>query len=112
MELGFEAHGDVIGVVMVRGRLDLMSAVALKTRLEALVAEGWSRLVLDLDGVQFIDSSGLGAVIAGLRATRIVGGDCRIARAGAQVRHILAVSTLDRVLTPYGTIEEALVGLA
>lgn len=110
MELAFEAHGNSTGVVVIHGRLDLMTAVELKTRLEGLVDEGWSRLVLDLDGVQFIDSSGLGAMIAGLRAARVAGGDCRIARAGEQIQHILHVSTLDRVLTPYGTVEEALVG--
>lgn len=110
MEVGFRPHGSATGVVVIRGRLDLLTAADLKTRLEGLVEEGWSRLVLDLGGVQFVDSSGLGAMIAGLRAARVAGGDCRIARPARQIQHILHVSTLDRVLTPYSTVEEALVG--
>lgn len=110
MEFGFEALSKTTGVVIINGRLDLLSASELKNRLQELVAGGWSRLVLDIDAVPFIDSSGLGAIIAGLKAARVAGGDCRIARPGEQIQHILQVSTLDRVLTPYNTVEEALAG--
>jgi anti-sigma B factor antagonist len=110
MEFVFEAHGDTTGVVVLSGRLDLLVAADMKARLQKLVADGWNRLVVDLHDVPFIDSSGLGAVIAGLKAARVAGGDFRIARPGEQIRHILQVSTLDRVLTPYNTVEEALAG--
>ena len=72
------------------------------------MAEGWSQLVVDLHAVPFIDSSGLGALVGGLKAARKAGGDCRIARPPEQIRYILEVSTLDKVLTPYATVEEAL----
>lgn len=111
MEYRFDARaGGSTGVVELHGRLDLLSASEVKSRLQGLVADGWHRLVVDLGGVAFMDSSGLGALITGLRAARIAGGDCRIARPPPHVRHVLEVSRLDRVLVPYPTVEDALAG--
>lgn len=103
-----EPRGERVAVVQMKGRLDLLSAVEVKQRLAAVVAEGSSRLVVDLGEVEFIDSSGLGALISGLKAARIAGGDLRIARPDKQARYILQVSTLERVLVPYATVEEAI----
>jgi anti-sigma B factor antagonist len=110
MEFRFDAHGNSIGVITLGGRLDLLAATELKTRLHKIIGDGWTRLVVDLDACPFIDSSGLGALIGGLKAARVAGGDFRIARPADQVRYILQVSTLDRVLTPYSTVDEALAG--
>jgi anti-anti-sigma factor len=110
MELRFEPQAKPTGVVVVQGRLDLLAAAALKTELQRLVSDGWCRLVVDLEGVPFIDSSGLGGLIGGLKSARVAGGDFRIAMATEQVRYILKVSTLDQVLTPYSTVNEALEG--
>jgi anti-anti-sigma factor len=60
--------------------------------------------------VDFVDSSGLGAIIGVLKAARQVGGDLRIARPTSQLRSILELTMLDRVLRPYETVEEALTG--
>jgi anti-anti-sigma factor len=88
----------------------MLSAVDVKQRLATTVANGSYRLVIDLQKVTFVDSSGLGALISGLKAARVAGGDLRLACADKQVRYILEVSTLDRVLRPYVTVEEALSG--
>ncbi len=95
-------------VVQLAGRLDLLAAATVKQRLSQAVADGHRRLVVDLGGVTFIDSSGLGALIGGLKAARLAGGNLRIARPGSQVRLTLELTTLDQVLHPYATVEEAL----
>jgi anti-anti-sigma factor len=110
MQFSFDPRGPTIGVVFLSGRLDLLVAHSMKAELQRLVGEGWNRLVVDLSAVPFVDSSGLGALIGALKAARLAGGDCRIARPNDQVRYILQVSTLDRVLTPYTSVEDALVG--
>lgn len=92
----------------VDGRLDLLTASDVKKQLQGAVAKGLHRLVVDLHGVPFIDSSGLGALIGALKSTRVAGGDLRIARAGDQVRYVLEISMLDRVLLCHATVEEAL----
>lgn len=107
MEITSETRGGEIRVVQPSGRLDLLTAAQLKLRLTEEIAAGGRRLVVDLSGVSFIDSSGLGAIIGGLKAARLAGGDLRIAGANKQARVILELTTLDRVLRPYDTVDEA-----
>lgn len=108
MELDVRPVGDRTAVVAVQGRLTMTAAGELRTLLESSVADGRPWLVVDLAGTEFMDSSGLGALVAGLRAARTAGGDLRIACAGEQVRTVLELTTMDRVLRPHATVEEAL----
>ena len=108
MEVNVELRANGVAVVGLSGRLDLLAAADVKRRLSDAVAAGQKMLVVLLKGVSFVDSSGLGALIGGLKAARLVGGDLRIARPGEQARMILGLTTLDRVMRPYAAIEEAL----
>ena len=94
-------------VLTPEGKFNLVAAPPLKARIDDLVASGKARLVVDLHAVDFIDSSGLGALIGGLKSARQQGGDLRIAAAGDQVRAVLKLTNLDRILAPYATVEEA-----
>jgi anti-sigma B factor antagonist len=64
----------------------------------------------DLGAVPFVDSSGLGALIGGLKAARLAGGDLRLARPAEQAAMILELTNLSRVLRAHATVEEALAG--
>jgi anti-sigma B factor antagonist len=110
MDVTVGSRPDGVTVVQPAGRLDLLSAAGLRQRLAQEIAAGRRRLVVDLAQVTFVDSSGLGALIGGLKAARLAGGDLRIARPGEQARIVLELTTLDRVLRPYPTVEEALAG--
>jgi len=101
-----QEHGRVT-VLSPRGRLDMASAPAFREQVKQLVESGVTRLVVDLGEVSFVDSSGLGAVIGGLKLTRQAGGDLRVARANQQVMLVLDLTSLNRVLQPHGTVEEA-----
>jgi anti-sigma B factor antagonist len=94
-------------IVRFQGRLDFLSAAGAKQQLTEAVRSGRRRLVVDLAGVTFLDSSGLGALIAGLKAARQAGGDLRIAQAGDQAMTVLKLTSLDRVFRIYPTVEEA-----
>jgi len=107
MELTEQEIGTCVTLAPV-GKFNLVSAPPVKARIDALVAGGKVKIVVDLGGVDFIDSSGLGALIGGLKAARQHGGDVRIACAGEQVRAVLKLTNLDRILSPYPTVEEAL----
>lgn len=85
----------------------MASAPAFREQVKQLVESGVTRLVVDLGEVSFVDSSGLGAVIGGLKLARQAGGDLRVARANQQVLLVLDLTSLNRVLRPYGTVEEA-----
>jgi anti-anti-sigma factor len=110
MDLTTDVRAAGVAVVRLVGRLDLLTADDVKRQLTQAVADGHRRLVADLTELAFIDSSGLAALIGGLKAARLAGVDLRLAGAGVQVQMILKITSLDQVLRPYPTVEEALAG--
>lgn len=98
---------DGTAVLRCEGRLTMVAAPHLRTVLEETVAGGDRRIVVDLSATSFVDSSGLGALVHGLKATRVAGGDLRIAGAPEQVLAVLRLTNLDRVLRPYADVVEA-----
>lgn len=97
----------VVTRLAVAGRLTMANAAELTQAVDAAVAGGAPKVVVDLSGTTFVDSSGLGALITGLRRTRQGGGDLRIAAPTEQVRAVLELTNLDRVLHPYASVEAA-----
>ena len=110
MKIDVAPRGAGVATVGLAGRLDLLSAAMVKDRLREAAAQGHAKLVVDLGEVEFIDSSGLGALIGGLKSARQAGGDLRIARPRQQATMVLQLTTLDKVLRPYATVDEALAG--
>ena len=96
-----------LAIIRVVGRLNMVTAPRLRDLVAEAVASGRSRLVVDLAAVEFMDSSGLGALIGALKTTRQAGGDLRIAAAGEQVSMVLQLSNVDRILKPYGSADDA-----
>ena len=108
MELDDRQTNGHARVVRPEGRLDMASAPALRHQMRQLMDSGVAKLVLDLSGVSFVDSSGLGAIISGLKLARQAGGDLRIACANQQVLVVLDLTSLNQVLQPFPTVEAAL----
>jgi anti-sigma B factor antagonist len=107
MEIGTARTDDGVVVVSPVGRLTMVSAPQLRAVVSAAVTTGDPRVVVDMAGVEFIDSSGLGALVAGLKAARQASGDMRIARLAPQVLTVLQLTNLDKVLRPYDSVEAA-----
>ncbi len=85
----------------------MVAAPALRKELHGLVEAGSTRLVVDLSATEFIDSSGLGVLISGLKLARQAGGDLRIAAPTTQVETVLSLTNLDRVLRAHSTADAA-----
>lgn len=94
-------------VVHPKGRLNVATAPALRQALADLIRDGRTRLVVDLVDVKTIDSSGVGALIAGLKWARQAGGDLRIVEPSTQVVQILEMTSLTRVLPTYPSADAA-----
>jgi len=106
MDIDRSERGGVV-ILTAAGRLNMVAAPRLKQLVDAVAADGQARIVVDLSGVVFIDSSGLGALIGGLKTARQAAGDLRIAGATEQVLGVLGLTNLDRILRPYPTVEDA-----
>lgn len=89
------------------GRLNMVGAPGLREIVAKVVEEGSSHVVVDLGGTEFMDSSGLGALIGCLKLARQAGGDLRIANVRPQVRMVLELTSMHRVLPPYDTADAA-----
>ena len=96
-----------LAIIRVVGRLNMVAAPELRDVVAQAVKSGKSHLVVDLAGVEFMDSSGLGALIGALKTTRQAGGDLRIAAPGEQVAMVLQLSNVDRILKPYENADAA-----
>jgi len=97
------------GTVLIRlsGRLDAAAAPQVLARLKDAVAEGRSRITVDLSEVSFVDSTGLGTLVSGLKAARKAEGDLRLVAPSLQAQRLLRLTTLDRVFVISDTPETA-----
>jgi anti-sigma B factor antagonist len=96
-----------VTIISGTGRLNMLSGPGLRDATATSIAAGRPRVVVDLSGVDFMDSSGLGALIGSLKATREAGGDLRIAAPTAQVSMVLELSNIDRILPPHASADGA-----
>lgn len=95
-------------VVRLRGELDVAAAPLLCAELDALVAGGNSRLILDLDAVEFLDAAGLGALVH-VRGTALEhAGWVRLARVRPAAQRVLRLARLAGVLPVFDSVELAL----
>lgn len=110
MQLVHEKKGSVVVVKPLEKRMDATIAADFKTQMGVLINEGQALFVLDLSEVDFVDSSGLGAIVASLK---MLGGkgDLVIASAGEKVMKLFKLTRMDRVFQVFPTSDEALAQL-
>ncbi len=112
-QLAVESHteGDV-ALVIVAGEVDMATAGILRGTIADRIAAGSRHLVLDLAGVRFLDSTGLGVLVGARKKVDQVGGSLRIVCRGERVTGLLRLTGLSRVLTVHATRDEACAALA
>ena len=89
-------------VLCLAGEIDMASAPELQRACMAAVDEGAKRVVLDTAEVTFIDSTGLGVIIALQKRLRAEGGETFIRSPSSVVRRLIDVTSLDRVVSIEG----------
>lgn len=80
MNIDIDTTVETAATVVLSGRLDALSAPDLRRRLAALDLEGVCDILIDLSDVEFVDSAGLAAMISGMKAARLSGGDVELLR--------------------------------
>ena len=99
-----ENDGQV--VVALRGELDIADAASVAAALVAVAART-PEIIVDLAGLEFIDASGVAALVLARVQTRRAGGDLLLAAPQDQVLRVLAVIHLADVFSVHASVEEA-----
>jgi anti-sigma B factor antagonist len=97
-----------VAIVAPRGDLDMATVQDVRRALAGLLDRGQSRLLVDLDDVGYIDSSGIGALIGAMKQARAAGGDVRLCALQDDVRAIFEITRLEQAMSIHPTRQEAL----
>ena len=106
LEVSIDRHATAC-VANVTGEVDVYTSPLLKRRLVDAADDDCALLVVSLDGVGFIDSSGLGVLVGALRRMRERDGDLRLVCNKESVLKILRITGLDRVFPVFASVDEA-----
>lgn len=99
---------DGVTVLDVRGRITLgQETEALRTTVSGTLAAGRKRIVLNLGNVDYIDSAGLGILVASAASARNAGGELKLVSLTRRVRDLMQITRLSTLFEVYDTVEKA-----
>ena len=108
MELGIDVR-DVgsHAVVDVKGEIDVYTAPKLREKLIELVSEGSHDVVVNLEGVDFIDSTGLGVLVGALKRLKTHDGTLSLVCTQDKILKIFKITGLTKVFPIHDSVDEA-----
>lgn len=107
MQLNCVTHNDINVISVQESRIDAASAIQFKDAMRAVTETGPSHVVLDLSGVKFVDSSGLGAIVASMKQM----GDARrldLASLTPDVAKVFRLTRMDSIFVIHDDVAQAL----
>jgi anti-sigma B factor antagonist len=107
LKLGHRAKNG-IEVIDVQGEIDMYTAPRLRKLLIDLVGKGSYQLVVNLDKVGFLDSTGLGVLVGGLKRVRAHDGSLDLVCTQQRILKILKITGLTQVFGIYQTVDQAI----
>ena len=110
MNIMTENHGGRTILSVKEGRLDAYNSGELKDRILKVLEEGGRNLIIDLGDVQFIDSSGLGALLSGYKNANLRSSAFALASLQPRVKSMFELTRLHRVFEIYPGLKEAMEG--
>lgn len=102
-------NGDGYVICRPVGELDAFTVSQFRQSLAELASN--PRILIDMSGVPFVDSAGLGALIGGIRRARELGGDVAVACNRPTLTRLLHTTGFDRIVTVTETVESAAAAL-
>ena len=107
VDINTEHNGDAI-VYRLRGSLDLATAPSVRAALLEAANEGKHDIIVDLSQLEFLDSTGLGALIGAHRRALEHNGRVRLIVGEGPIQRLLTITGLMRTFAVYGTLDAAL----
>jgi anti-sigma B factor antagonist len=111
MDLGLDVvKRNGFAVLAVQGEVDVYTAPQLREKLIQLVDEGERKLIVDLEGVEFLDSTGLGVLVGGLKRVRSNDGDLALICTQRRILKVLEITGLTKVFGIHDSVDAAVSG--
>jgi anti-sigma B factor antagonist len=109
MELTLNVYPGTLGstVIAVGGEIDVYTAPRLREKLISLVESGRYRLIVDMGEVEFLDSTGLGVLVGGLKRVRAHDGWIDLVCTQGRILRIFRITGLNKVFDIYDTVADA-----
>jgi anti-sigma B factor antagonist len=96
-------------ILSATGEIDLATVGKLESAIEAVLHEGTKRLVIDLNDVSFLDSTGLRTLLAAHAKLEELGGSLAVVVAGGPVQRLLDITGIGSTMNVYPSVEAATV---
>ena len=93
-------------IVSLNGDFDIENSQTLKTEVRKKISAENPNVVIDLSNVNYIDSSGLGTLIAIQKDARFNGGSLSIVGASEQIKRVMKMTNLDKLFDFYNSLDE------
>ncbi|HTU70898.1 MAG TPA: STAS domain-containing protein [Candidatus Baltobacteraceae bacterium] len=106
IDITTENHGETV-IYRLRGCLDLATSPSVRAALVEAAGGDKHDIIVDLTKLEYLDSTGLGALIGGHRRAIEKGGAIRLAVGNGAIARLLTITGLIRVFPVYATLEDA-----
>ncbi|URA09502.1 STAS domain-containing protein [Thermospira aquatica] len=107
MEINRRETGDVV-IFDIKGEIDLYNAPEIKDKIKDEINKGKVNIIINLDKVSYIDSSGIGVLISSLSNLKKVGGALKLINVYASVRKVFELTKLTSFFEIYDSEADAL----
>ena len=94
-------------VLTVRGEVDVTTTPRVRAQLISLLSEGKPHLIVDLEGVDFLDSTGLGVLVGGLKRLRSHEGDLTLVCTQHRILKVFEITGLTKVFSIFDSVDDA-----
>jgi anti-sigma B factor antagonist len=94
-------------VLDLTGEVDVMSAPVLKETIISHIGRGTSHIIVNLEKVDYLDSTGLGTLIGGLKRTREAKTRLSIVGMNARLRRLFDITGIDKIFAIHDTVDQA-----
>jgi anti-sigma B factor antagonist len=108
MDLRLEtSNRDGTTLLAAFGEIDVATAPQLRQRMVELASASSAPLVIDLEGVDFLDSTGLGVLVSGLKRYRTLGSDVLLVATRPRILKVFEITGLTRVFSIHPSVDAA-----
>ena len=108
MKFNVDKQENVIVYEILEDKLTSANAPILESELVLANTEGYNNIIIDLNNVRFVDSSGLSAILVGNRLCNEVGGIFALSGLNDTIKNLIKISQLDDILNIFSTKSDAI----